>query len=70
MSQEDTVEGGGGSGHLRKVLSSRSTGGAVVWGGDVGVFGANESEARGNFCGVSETGDEVEGKKCEGRFVA
>ena len=70
MAQEDTVEGGDGSGHLRKVLSRGNTGGAVVWGRDVGVFGANGAEARGNSCGFSETGDKVEGKKTEGRFVA
>ena len=35
----------------------------------MGVFGANGAEAIGNSCGVSETGDEVEGKKSEGRFV-
>ena len=63
------MEGGSGSGHPRKVLLRGNTGGAVVWGGDVGVFGANGSEAIGNLCEVSETGDEVEGKKSEGRFV-
>ena len=42
MSQEDTVEGGGGSVHLRKVLSRGNTGGDVVWGGDVGVLAPME----------------------------
>ena len=69
MAQEDTVEGGGGSVHIRKVLSRGNTGGAFVWVGDVGVFGANGAEAIGNSCGVSETGDEVEGGNFEGRFV-
>ena len=31
-------------------------------GGYVGVVGTNGAEARGNSCGVPETGDEVEGK--------
>ena len=57
MDQEDTVEGGGASGHLREVISYGNTGGAVVWVGYVGVFGANGAEAIGNSCGVFETGD-------------
>ena len=36
----------------------------------MGVVGANGAEARGGSCGVPETGDEVEGKKAEGPFVA
>ena len=36
----------------------------------MGVVGANGAEDRGGYCGVLDTGDEVEGKKAEGRFVA
>ena len=39
-----------------------NTGGAVVWGRDVGVVGANGKEAIGILCGVPYTGDKVEGK--------
>ena len=40
------------------------------WGGDLGVVGANGTEAGRTSCGVLATGDEVEEKKAEGRFVA
>ena len=46
------------------------TGGVVVWGRDLSVVGVNGAEARGISCGVPETGDKVECKKAEGRFVA
>ena len=34
------------------------------------VVVSNVSGARGGSCGVPETGDKVEDKKAEGRFVA
>ena len=67
---EDSTEGGGRSGRLGKVLSPGDTCSVVVWGGELGVVGANGSDTRGSSCGVTETGNEVEGKNSEGRFVA
>ena len=66
---EDDVEGGGGDGHIRKVLSRGNKGGAVVWGGDVGLVGGNGEEAIRYSCGVPETGDKVKVKESEGLFV-
>ena len=40
-SWEDAMEGGGGTGRLRKVISCSNTGGVVVWGRDLGVVDAN-----------------------------
>ena len=37
---------------------------------DVAVVDANGADARGSSFGVTETGDEVEGKNAEVRFVA
>ena len=68
--QEDATEGGGGAGHLGGFLLRVNTGSAVVWGGDVGVVGANGAETRGSSCGVTETGEKVKVKEAEGRFVA
>ena len=34
------------------------------------VVGANGAETGGSSCGVPATGDEVEGKNSEGRFMA
>ena len=68
-SQEDATEGGVGTGRLRKVLLRGDTGVVVVLGGDLGIVGANVAEARGNSCGVPETGDKVEGIDAEGRFM-
>ena len=58
-SHEDATEGGGGTVRLGEVLSRGDTDGVVVWGGDLGVVGANGAEARGSSCGVPETGDKV-----------
>ena len=66
---EDDTEGGGGTSHLGKVLLRSNTGSAVVWGGGVVVVGANGAEARGSSCGITETGEQVEGKKAEGQLV-
>ena len=45
--------------------------GVLFWGGVyLGVVGSNGVEAGRSSCGVLETGDKVEGKKDEGRFVA
>ena len=54
--QEDNTEGGGGTGSLGKVLSRGNICSAVVWGGDLGVVGANGAEAEGGSCGVPATG--------------
>ena len=70
VDQEDATEEGGGAGHLGEVLSCIYTGGVVVWGGKVSVVGTNDAEARKVSCRVPATGDEVEGKKAEGWFVA
>ena len=43
-----------------------NTGGAVVWGGDLGVVGANGAEARGSSYGFPEM---LKAKKAYGRFV-
>ena len=64
------MEGEVRTGRLGEVLSCGNTGGAVFWGGDLGVVGANGTEAGRTSCGVLATGDEVEEKKAEGRFVA
>ena len=64
------MEGWGGTGRLGKVQSCSETGGVVVWGRDLFVVGANVAEARGNPYVVPETGEKVEGKKAEGRFLA
>ena len=62
LSWEDAVEGGGRTGRLVEVLSRNDAGSVVVWGGDLGVVGVNGADARGSFCGVPQTGDEVEAK--------
>ena len=62
----------GGRGRNRpswRILSRGDTGGAVVWGVDVGVVGANGAEYRGSSCGVPETGEKVEGKKAKEGFM-
>ena len=51
MAQEVALEVGGRAGHIGKVLSHGSSGGAVVWGGDVGAISANGAEVRGIVCG-------------------
>ena len=60
--REDSMEGGGGAGHLGEVLSRGNTGGAVFWVEDLGVIRSNVAEAGGGSCGVPETGDEVKGE--------
>ena len=67
--REDYTEGGGIVVHTGKVLLCSNTGGAVVWGRDMGVVGATGAEARGSSCGVPETGDKVKGEKDEERFM-
>ena len=69
-SWEDATEGEGRTARLGKVLSHRDTDSVVVWGGELGVVGANDSDTRGSSCGVTEIGGEVEGKNSEGQFVA
>ena len=54
--QEFATKGGGGDGSLRKVLQRGSSGGAIVWRGDMGDFGDNGAEVRGSACGFPETG--------------
>ena len=53
---EATSYGGGGSESLNKVLPHGSVGGTLVWSGDMGVHGDNESEDRGSACEFLETG--------------
>ena len=53
------MEGGCGTGRLGKVLLRGNTGGAVVWGREVGVVGANGTDARESSYGVTETGEKV-----------
>ena len=67
---EDAKEGGGRAVHHNEFLFCVNTDGAFVWGGEVGVVGANGAEARGSSCGVPKTVDKVKGKKAEGWFVA
>ena len=68
--QEDATEGGSGIVCLGNVLLRGNTRGAVVWGGDLGVVGANGAKDRRSSCGVPETGDKIEIKTSEGWFVA
>ena len=68
--REDSMEGGGGAGHLGEVLLHGKTGGDVFWGRDISVVGTNGSKTRGSSCGIPETGNEVGGKNSERRFVA
>ena len=67
---EDSTEGGGKTGCLSKVLLRSNTGCDVVWGRDLVFIGANGTETGGSSCGVPATGEKVEGKEAEGRFVA
>ena len=60
-SREDAMEGGGGTGPLRYFLPRSDTCVVVVWGGYLGVVGANGAEARGSSPGVPDTCEEVEG---------
>ena len=69
-SQEYATDGGGGTGRLGEVLLRGDTFGVVFWGGDLGVIGASGAEDIGSSCGVLETGEKVEGKKDERRFMA
>ena len=48
---EVSTEVGGGDVRLGKVLLRVSSGGAVVWGGEMGDIGANGTEVRGSACG-------------------
>ena len=70
VDQEEATEEGGRTIQLKEVLLCGNTCGTVVWGRYVDVVGANGAEARGISCGVTETGEKVEGKKAEGRFMA
>ena len=47
---EDTLEGGGGSDSLVKVLPHGSAGSTLVWTGDVGAHRYNDSAVRGSAC--------------------
>ena len=67
---EVATEVGGGDIRLRKVLLRVSSGGAVVWGRDVGAIGTNGAEVRGSECGFPVTGNKLKGKAAQGRFVA
>ena len=40
---EDTSEGGGGTDSIGKVLPRGSSGGSIVWRGDMGAHGENDS---------------------------
>ena len=44
-------------------------GGSIVWGGDMGDFGANGAEVRGSSCGFPVTGQKEKGKELEVRVV-
>ena len=63
------TEGGGGADSLGKVLSHGSSGGAIVWGGDMGDFVANLAEFIVSACGFPAVGHKVKGKEAEGRVV-
>ena len=54
---EDAAKGGGVTGRLSKFLLSGNTVGAVVWGGELGVVGANVADSGGSSCGVPVTSD-------------
>ena len=54
--QEVAMEGGGGAVSIGKVLLRGSSGRAIVWGGDMGNFGANGAEVRGSSCGFTAAG--------------
>ena len=67
--REDSTEGGVRAGCLGKVLLRGDTGSVVIWGGDLGVVGANGAEAGGSSFWFPETGENFEGKNSEGRLV-
>ena len=70
VDQEIATEEEGGSSSLGKVLSCGRSGGDIVWGGDMGDFGANNTEVRGIACGFPALGHKVKGKSAEGWVVA
>ena len=67
--QEVVTEGAGGAGSLIKVLPRGSSGGAIVWSGGMGDFGANGAEVRGIACGFPTEGHKKKYKASEGRFM-
>ena len=64
------LRGRGGTGRLGNFLSCGNPDFAVFWGRDLGVVVANVAEAGGSSYWVPATGDEVERKNSEGRFMA
>ena len=70
VAREVATEGGGGAVSLGKVLSRSSSGSAIVWGRDVGDFGANGAEVRGSVRGFPTSRNKVKGKASEGRVMA
>ena len=48
--REATLEGGGRTNSLVKVLPCGSSGGSLVWVGDISAHGDNESEDLGSAC--------------------
>ena len=68
--REVATEGRGVAGRLGNFLSRGTSGGAVVWSGDVGAIGANGAEVIGRSYGFPATGKKVKGKATEGRVMA
>ena len=56
--------------NLGNFLRRGSSGGATVWRGDMGDFGANVSEVRGSAGGSLAAGNKKKDKEAEGWFVA
>ena len=68
--QEVATERGGGAGSLGKVLPHVSSGGALVWSGDMGAFSTNDAEVRGSTCGFPAPGHKKTGNAEEGWVLA
>ena len=47
---EVNSEGGCGAGNIGKVLPCGSSGGDLVWSGDMGAYSKNDAEVRGSAC--------------------
>ena len=67
--QEVATEGGGGAVNIGKVLLRGNPGGDIVWGRDMGDFGANGAEVRGRACGFPVADHKEKVKAAEGRVV-
>ena len=52
------------------VIPRGSSGGDIVWSGEMGAFGANGAEVRGSICGFPAAGHKKKVKAAEGRFAA